>query len=126
MKTNENYAVIQREYGEYGSFKDTHANTPITVVNHKFTMLLFFREMTDNIAQIPMEVKEGGMRAYMVDFQGMLDGLDNPSELKGEGVGACAGDDLVVRESNVMGRDGGTKGAKLSQYPCQGFNPFLS
>ena len=48
LKTNENYAVIQREYGEYGSFKDTHANTPIKVVNYKFTMLLFFREMSDN------------------------------------------------------------------------------
>ena len=89
MKTNKNSAIIQRECSEYGSFKDTHANTPIKVVNYKFTMLLFLREMSDNIsgnvAHIPMEVKEGGIGAYMVDFQGMLDGLDNPSEVSGVG-----------------------------------------
>ena len=114
---NENYAVIQRECGEYGSVKDTHANTPIKVVNYKFIMLLFFREMSDKQTPIPMEVEEGGIEAYMVNFQGMLDGLDNPSEVKGEGVGACAGDDLVVRESNVMGRDGGIKAGKAKPVP---------
>ena len=54
---NENYAVIQRECGEYGSDKETHANTPIKVVNYKFTMLLFFREMSDKQTFIPMEVE---------------------------------------------------------------------
>ena len=54
---NENYAVIQRECGEYGSVKETHANTPIKVVNYKFTMLLFFREMSDKQTFIPMEVE---------------------------------------------------------------------
>ena len=48
--------------------------------------------MSDNFKPVPMEVEEGGIEAYMVDFQGMLDGLDNPSEVKGEGVGACAGE----------------------------------
>ena len=73
--------------------------------------------MTDNIAQIPMEVKEGGIRAYMVDFQGMLDGLDNPSEVSGVGVGTCAGDTLDERESNAMGRDGGSKDGKAKPLP---------
>jgi len=39
--------------------------------------------------------------------RGMLDRLDSPSEVQGEGVGDCAGGDLVVRESGVMGREGG-------------------
>ena len=54
-------------------------------------MLLFFGEMSDNIKPVPMEVEEGGIEAYMVDFQGMLDGLDNPSEVKGEGLGPVQG-----------------------------------
>ena len=90
-----------------GSYKDICANAHIKVVNYTYSRLLFFREMSE----------EGGIEAYMVDFQGMLDGLDNPSELKGEGVGACAGDDLVVRESNIMGRDGGTKGGEAKPIP---------
>ena len=122
---NENYAVIQRECGEYGSVKDTHANTPIKVVNYKFTMLLFFREMSDKQTPIPMEVEEGGIEAYMVDFRGMLDGLDNPSEVSGVGVGTCAGDILIEREANAMCRDGGLKMAKLSPYLCQ-FLPVLN
>ena len=68
--------------------------------------------MSDNFKPVPMEVEEGGIEAYMVDFQGMLDGLDNPSEVKGEGVGACAGEFWVMRESSVMGRDGGAKGSE--------------
>jgi len=51
----------------------------------------------------------------------------NPSEVQGEGVGDYAGDDLVVRESNVMGRDGGAKGGEAEPLPVsKGFNPFLS
>ena len=57
-------------------------------------------------------MKEGGIGAYMVDFQGMLEGLDNPSEVSGVGVGTCAGDTLVERESNALGRDGGSKDGK--------------
>ena len=56
---------------------------------------------------VPMEVEEVGTDEYMLDFQGMLDRLDSPSEVQGEGVGDYAGDDLVVRESDVMGREGG-------------------
>ena len=77
--------------------------------------------MTDNIAQIPMEVKEGGIRAYMVDFQGMLDGLDNPSEVSGVGVGTCAGDILIEREANAMCRDGGIKDGKAKPLPVSIF-----
>ena len=54
-------------------------------------MLLFFREMSNNYKPVPMEVEEGGIEAYMVDFQGMPFGLDNPSEVKGEGVGSVQG-----------------------------------
>jgi len=68
-------------------------------------MIIFFREMSDK--PIPMEVEEAGIDDYMLDFQGMLDRLDSPSEVQGEGVGDCAGGDLVVRESGVMGREGG-------------------
>ena len=52
----------------------------------------------------------------MVDFQGMLDGLDNPSVV-GVGVWTCAGDTLVERESNTMGRDGGSKDGKAKPLP---------
>ena len=66
---------------------------------------------------VPMEVEEVGMDDYMLDFQGMLDRLDSPSEIHGEGVGDCAGDDSVVREESLMslaGR-GGTLGPSV---PC--------
>ena len=75
----------------HGSYKDNCANAHIKVVNYTFSMLLFFREMSDNNKPVPMEVEEGGIEAYMVDFQGMLDGLDNPSEVKGEGLGPVQG-----------------------------------
>jgi len=52
-------------------------------------MIIFFREMSDK--PIPMEVEEAGIDDYMLDFQGMLDRLDSPSEVQGEGVGDCAG-----------------------------------
>ena len=47
--------------------------------------------MSNNYKPVPMEVEEGGIEAYMVDFQGMPFGLDNPSEVKGEGVGSVQG-----------------------------------
>ncbi len=77
----------------------------IKIVKYSFSMIIFFREMSDK--PIPMEVEEAGIDEYMRDFQGMLDGMDNPSEVQGKGVGDCAGGDLVVRESGVMGREGG-------------------
>ena len=75
--------------------------------------------MSDNQCPIPMEV--GGIEAYRVDFQGILDGLDNPSEVSGVGVGTCAGDILVERESNAMGRDGGIKDGKAKPLPVSTF-----
>ena len=113
----EKYTVIQRECGEYGSVKDTNANAFINVVKYKFTMMLFFREMSNNSNTVPMEVEEAGIEAYMSDFQGMLDGLDNPSEVSGVGVGACAGDIRIERESNSMGRDGGIADGKAKPLP---------
>jgi len=77
----------------------------IKIVKYSFSMIIFFREMSEKT--IPMEVEEAGIDDYMLDFQGMLDRLDSPSEVQGEGVGDCAGGDLVVRESGVMGREGG-------------------
>ena len=53
-------------------------------------ILLFFREMSDITKPISMEVEEGGIEAYMSYFQGMLDGLDNPSEVSGVGVGTLS------------------------------------
>ena len=79
--------------------------------------MLFFRKMSDNLLNVPMEVEEGGIGAYMSDFQGMLDGLDNPSEVSGVEVGTCAGDILVERESKAMGRDGGIKDGKAKPLP---------
>jgi len=105
LKMYKNHDANHCECIAHGSYKDNCANAQIKVINYTFSMLLFFREISDSNILVPMEVEEGGIEAYMVDFQGMLDGLDNPSEGKGEGVGARAGDDLVVRESNVMGRD---------------------
>ena len=64
---------------------------------------------------IPMEVEEGGIEAYMVDYQRMLDGLDNPSEVNRVGVGTCPGDNQVERESNN----------KL-KTPCPGSPPLPS
>ena len=75
----------------HGSYKDICANAHIKVVNYTYSRLLFFREMSDSNNPVPMEVKEGGIEAYMVDFQGMLDGLNNPSEVKGEGLGPVQG-----------------------------------
>ena len=98
-----------------GSYKVNDANAHIKIVKYIFSILLFFREMTDK--PVPMEVEEVGMDEYMLDFQGMLDRLDYPSEVQGEGVGDCAGDDLVVRESDVMGRDGGAKGGESEPLP---------
>ena len=117
MKLNKNYNAIQSECDEYGSSKDTYANTPIKDVYYTFTMLLFFREISDTTNPIPMEVEEGGIESYMVDFQGMLDGLDNPSEVNGVGVGTCAGENQVERESNAMGRDGGAKDGEVKPLP---------
>ena len=47
--------------------------------------------MSDIAKPIPMEMEERGFEAYMVDYQGMLDGLDNPSEVNGVGVGTAQG-----------------------------------
>ena len=80
-------------------------------------MMLFFREMSDNTNTVPTEVEEAGMDAYMLDFQGMLDRLDNPNEVSGVGVGACAGDIHIERESNAMGRDGGIEDGKAKPLP---------
>ena len=85
------YTTTKRVCGVYGSVKDTNANAYISVAKHKLTIMLFFREMSDNNKVVPMEVEEGGMDAYMIDFQGMLDRLDNPSEVSGVGVGPVQG-----------------------------------
>ena len=77
----------------------------IKIIKHTFSMIIFFREMSNN--PIPMEVEEVEMDDYMLDFQVMLDRPDSPSEVQGEGIGDCAGEDLVVRESDAMGREGG-------------------
>ena len=117
LKKKEKYTTTQRDCGGYGSVKDTNANAFINVVKYKFTVMLFFREMSDNTITVPMEVEEGGIDAYMSDFQGMLDRLDNPSEVSGVGVGSCAGDVHVERESNAMGRDGGIEDGKAKPVP---------
>ena len=77
----------------------------IKIIKHTFSMIIFFREMS--IKPVPMEVEEAEMDDYMLDFQAMLDRPDSPSEVQGEGIGDCAGGDLVVRESGAMGREGG-------------------
>ena len=87
----------------------------IKIIKYIFSMIIFFREMSDK--PIPMEVEEAGIDDYMLDFQGMLDRLDSPSEVQGEGVGDCAGGDLVVRESGVMGREGGAEGGDAEPLP---------
>ena len=61
----------------------------IKIIKYTFSTLLYFREMSNK--PVPMEVEEVGMDDYMLDFQGMLDRLDSPSEVQGEGVGDCAG-----------------------------------
>ena len=92
------------------------ANAHIKIGKYIFSMLIFFREMSNK--PVPMEVEEVGMDDYMLDFQGMLDRLDSPSEVQGEGVGDYAGDDLVVRESDVMGKEGGgAKGGDAEPLP---------
>ena len=57
----------------------------------------------------------------MVDFRGMLEGLDNPREVSGVGVGTCAGDILIEREANAMCRDGGIKDGKTKPLPVSIF-----
>ncbi len=71
--------------------------------------------MSEN--NVPMEVEEAGIDEYMRDFQGMLDRMDNPNEVQGKGDGDCAGGDLVVRESGVMGREGGAEGGEAEPLP---------
>ncbi len=46
------------------------------------------------------------MGGYVVDFERMLDEVDNPSEVNGAGVGTSASDNPVKREPNAMCRDG--------------------
>ena len=87
----------------------------IKIIKYTFSMIIFFREMSNK--PVPMEVEEAGIDDYMLDFQGMLDRLDSPSEVQGEGVGDCAGGDLVVRESGVMGREGGAEGGDAEPLP---------
>ena len=87
----------------------------IKIVKFSFSTNIFFREMSEN--NVPMEVEEAGIDEYMRDFQGMLDRMDNPSEVQGKGVGDCAGGDLVVRESGVMGREGGAEGGEAEPLP---------
>ena len=117
LKLKKKYTATQKDRGVYGSVKDTNANAFINVVKFKFTKMLFFREMSDKMCTVPMEVEEDGIDAYMSDFQGMLDRLGNPSEVSGVGVGSCAGDIHVERESNAMGRNGGIEDGKAKPAP---------
>ena len=43
----------------------------IKIIKHTFSMIIFFREMSNN--PIPMEVEEVEMDDYMLDFRVMLD-----------------------------------------------------
>ena len=45
----------------------------IKIIKHTFSMIIFFREMSNN--PIPMEVEEVEMDDYMLDFRVMLDRL---------------------------------------------------
>jgi len=105
LNTQEIHSTNHYKWVANSSYKVNGANAHIKIVKYIFSMLIFFREMSNK--PVPMEVEEVGMVDYMLDFQGMLDRLDSPSEVQGEGVGDCAGEDLVVRESDVMGREGG-------------------
>ena len=60
-----NHDAMQSECDEYGSVQDTSAH--INDVNYTFSILLFFRAMSDITKPIPMEVEEGGIEACMVD-----------------------------------------------------------
>jgi len=121
LKLKKKHTTTKIVYGVYGSVKYTNANVCISVAKYKLTIMLFFREMSDNPNNVPMEVEEGGIDAYMSDFQGMLDRLDNPSEVSGVGVGSCAGEVLVERESNAMGRNGGIEDGKAKPVPVSTF-----
>ena len=96
-----------------GSDKVNYSKT----IKYTFSMILFFREMSKQSVPVPMEVEEVGMEEYMLDYQGMLDEPDSPSEVQGEGVGGCIGSDLVVREADVMGREGGAEGGDAEPLP---------
>ena len=115
-KLKNKYTTIKIVCDVYGSVKDTNANACISFAKYKLTIMLFFREMSDN-TNVPMEVEEDGIDAYMSDFQGMLDRLDNPSEVSGVGVGSRAGEVLVESESNAMGRNGGIEDGKAKPVP---------
>ena len=101
--TRELHDANQYKRFVYGSDKVNYSKT----IKHTFSTILFLREMSKQTVPVPMEVEEVGMEEYMLDYQRMLDGPDSPSEVQGEGVGDCAGRDLVVREAGVMGREGG-------------------
>ena len=106
----------------YGSVKDTNANAYISFAKYKMITMLFFREMSDNHnSYVPMEVEEDGLDAYMSDYQRMLDRLDSPSEVSGEGVGSCAGEVLVERGPDAMGKDGGIEDGKAKPVPGSTF-----
>ena len=60
-----------------------------------------------------MEVEECWMGGYVVDFERMLDEVDNPSEVNGAVVGTSARDNPVKREPNAMCRDGVVKGGEV-------------
>ena len=105
LNTQEIHDANHYKWVANGSDIVSGANAHIKIGKFIFSMLIFFREMSNK--PVPMEVEEVGMDDYMLDFQGMLDRLDSPSEVQGEGVGDCAGDDLVVRESDVLGKEGG-------------------
>ena len=111
--TLELHGANQYKWFVYGSDKVKFSKT----VKHTFSTFLFFREMSEHTVPIPMEVEEVGMEEYMLDYQRMLDGPDSPSEVQGEGVGDCAGGVLVVREADVMGREGGAEGGDAEPLP---------
>ena len=49
----------------------------------------------------------------MANFEGMLDEVDNASEVNGVGVGTSARDNPVKREPNAICRDGVVKGGEI-------------
>ena len=77
----------------------------IKIVKFSFSTNIFFREMSEN--NVPMEVEEAGIDEYMRDFQGMLDRMDNPSEVQGKGVGDCAGGGSSCEGVRCHGQGGG-------------------
>ena len=63
------------------------------------------------------------MGGCMANFEGMLDEVDNPSEVNRVGVGTSARDNPVKREPNAMCRDGVVKGGEVKPNTAQGSPP---